>query len=458
MRLILFPACALLLAAAQAERPTTVLEPRAQALVADLPAPPAPPLPDGPPLSLAEALARARAASPDLAILRERVLQASLDVGRAWAQVKPTLNLTGSYTRNQDAPVFFVANPGGTPPVIPQEGSRNSVQGALVAQIPLFNGRVFPAIATAQQQVDVARLTEAQQRIELLLQVASTYYSGIQLRELYRVAFRQARTTRDHAVEAQARFEAGQIQRSAAVRARIDVLRADEEARRAVFAYLSTKSQLAQLLDRRDAAFELETPPDPPPEIRGAFPDLLDRALRDRPEMAAVRANEEIAARLHTDAILQFFPTLSANASYRYSNFEDSSGRNLTWAVTIALTLPLYDGGLRYLALKDAASRQREAQGSIRSQQARIEDELRRGQLDLDSARALREEADHALVYARENEELVRAQFEAGTATQVEVSDAEAALFQSEATALEQRLAVQLAALRVARAVGAFQR
>jgi outer membrane protein TolC len=453
VHLFLFPACALLLAAAQAERPTTIIEPRAQALIADLPPPPEPPAPEGPPLSLPEALARARSASPDLAILRERVVQASHDVGRAWAQVKPTLNLTASYTRNQDAPPLFSSSP----PLV-AEGSPNTVQGALVLQVPLFNGRAFPAIATANQLVDVARLTEAEQRVELLLQVAATYYSGVQLRELFRVAFRQAQTTRDHAIEAQARFEAGQIQRSAAVRARIDVLRAYEEARRAVFAYLSTKSQLAQLLDRRDTAFELETPRDPPPEVRGAFSDLLDRALRDRPEVAASRANEEIASRLTTDAVLQFFPTLSANASYRYNNVEDFSGRNLTWAVTIALTLPLYDGGLRYVALKDAGSRQREARQRTRSQVAHIEDEVRRGQLDLESARALREEADHALVYARENEELVRAQFEAGTATQVEVSDAEAALFQSEATALEQRLAVQLAALRVARAVGAFQR
>jgi len=422
VRLILFPACALLLAAAQ-ERPTTVIEPRA------------------------------RAASPDLRILQERVVQASLDVGRAWAQVKPTLTLTASYTRNQDAPPVF-----GPPPDVIASGNPNTLQGVLALQVPLFNGRAFPAIATANQLVDIARLTEAEQRIELLLQVAATYYSGVQLRELFLVAFRQAKTTRDHAIEAQARYEAGQIQRSAAVRARIDVLRADEEARRAVFAYLSTKSQLAQLLDRRDTAFELEAPPDPPPEVRGAFSELLDRALRDRPQMAAARANEEIAARLSTDAVLQFFPTLSANGAYRYNNVEDFSGRNLTWAVTIALTLPLYDGGLRYLALKDASSRMREARLRTRSQQTRIEDEVRRGQLDLDSARALREEADHALVYARENEELVRAQFEAGTATQVEVSDAEAALFQSEATALEQRLAVQLAALRVARAIGAFQR
>ena len=35
------------------------------------------------------------------------MVQASLDVGRAWAQVKPLLNLTASYTRNQDAPPVF---------------------------------------------------------------------------------------------------------------------------------------------------------------------------------------------------------------------------------------------------------------------------------------------------------------------------------------------------------------
>ena len=108
------------------------------------------------------------------------------------------------------------------------------------------------------------------------------------------------------------------------------------------------------------------------------------------------------------------------------------------------------------MALRDADSRKREAQAQERGESSRIEDELRRARLDLESARALRTETEQALLYARENETLVRAQFEAGTATQVEVSDAESALFQSEQTAIQQRLAVQLAALRVAKAVGAF--
>ena len=129
---------------------------------------------------------------------------------------------------------------------------------------------------------------------------------------------------------------------------------------------------------------------------------------------------------------------------------------SVTHSVTLSLTLPIYDGGLRYVALKEASSRMRSTKAQTDSLSSRVEDELRRARIDLDSARALREEADQALVYARENDELVRAQFEAGTATQVEVSDAQAALFQSEATAIQQHLAVQLASLRVAKAVGAF--
>jgi outer membrane protein TolC len=448
----------LLIGAASPLQPTTVIQPKARALIADLGDPPPLPSPEGPVLPLALALAEARANSPDLQALAERVVQARNDVSRAWALLKPTLTGTGNYTHNSLGPPVFVATPtpGGGTFFETVEGSPNTVAGALAFQLPVFNGRAFPAIATAWQQVDVARLSETQQRQELLLAVASTYYSGVQLMELAKVAYRTAQNTRDHAIEAQARFEAGQIQRSASVRARVDALRADEEVRRASYSYLSTKSQLAQLTGRRDTAFELEEPREPPPEIRGDLREMMERALRDRPEMAAARANVEIAARLKTDAWAQFLPTLAFNATGRYNSQADFEGNHLSWALTLALTLPLYDGGLRYVALKDADSQTRQAQAQERSQTARIEDELRRARLDLESARALRAQAEQTLVFARENDRLVRAQFEAGTATQVEVSDAQSALFQSEATAIEQRLAVQIAALRVAKAVGAF--
>jgi outer membrane protein TolC len=87
----------------------------------------------------------------------------------------------------------------------------------------------------------------------------------------------------------------------------------------------------------------------------------------------------------------QFAPTLAVTATGRYNDPPTSStGDKGTWAVALSLTLPLYDGGFRYVALKDADSQLRQARAQTRSQGTRVEDELRRALLDLDSARALR--------------------------------------------------------------------
>ncbi|GAC1599064.1 MAG: hypothetical protein NVS4B10_10080 [Myxococcales bacterium] len=155
-------------------------------------------------------------------------------------------------------------------------------------------------------------------------------------------------------------------------------------------------------------------------------------------------------------AVAQFLPTLSLNGQYRYNNAPGFADEHFTWAVALALSIPLYDGGFRYAALREAASEQRTAAAQAKGQALRIEDELRRGQLDLQAVRGQVEQAAQALVFARENQQLIRAQFEAGTATQVEVSDAESALFQSEAALVQRRVDVHLSSLRLLRAIGAF--
>ena len=423
------------------------------------PLPPAaePPAPAGPPLSLAEALARAREASPDLAVARERIVQSQNQLTRAWSAFQPTLTANGSYTRNSTESVTqFADQTTGkllTFTTVPQ----NQLQGNLTAGVTLFNARAFPALDTAKDQIEVSRLTESQLRRETLLSVASTYFLGAQQKELLGAAFRRSQASREQLRQAQSRYEAGLIQKAAAVRAQLDAVSADQEARRQVFALAATKSQLATLLDRRDTAFELAPAPEPAPEQKGGYQELLQRAINDRPELAAQKLNEQITARVRTDAWAQFFPTLQLNGVVRANNADLFPGQDrITWAVTLALSLPLYDGGFRYAQLKDAASQERAATAQTRAQALKIEDELRRTLIDLDTARMLRDTSALALKVAQENERLARAQFDAGTSTQIEVSDAEASLYLAEATFLQQKLAVQLSALRLAKAVGAF--
>jgi outer membrane protein TolC len=415
----------------------------------DLPPPPPEPSAEGPILPFVDALAAAKENSPDLAVTRERVVQAQINLSRAWDQIKPTLTAGASYTRNSPQPDLFLSD-GGT-----VASEVNNVQGNVTFAVPLFNGRVFPALRTAEQLIDIARLTATQLRRELLLNVAAAYLTGAGLRELWAVSVRQTRTTREHAAQAAARYEAGTLHRSAALRARIDVLRADEEARRAQLQYSQFKSQVAALIARGDTAFELAEPRQTLPEVRGAYEELLRRAKVERPELAIAKANEQIAGRLKDDAWLQFVPTLGLNAAVRYNNaaFND---KTVTWAVTLGLTVPLYDGGLRYAALREADSKLREARAQTRGETTRVEDEIRRAHLEVEGAKALLAEAQQQVELARETESLVRAQFEAGTASQVEVSDVVTALLLAESSVVRERLGLQLAALRLARAVGGF--
>src|SRR5260370_20068169 len=236
-----------------------------------LPDPPGQPAPEGPVLPLAEALRAAREQAPDLAVAAERVEQARNNVQRAWAALQPLWTAHGPYPYNS---IKNFLNSG--PPLFQYTADGHDTKsGTLAFAWNLFNMRAFPALASARQQVDVAQLTETQQRSELLLSVASTYYSGLSLRELMTVSFAQARATHDHARDALARYEAGLVHRSAALRARIDALPAGQAAPRAMLSYAAAKSQLAALLDRPDVAFALAPPQQPPKQIRAPLADLI---------------------------------------------------------------------------------------------------------------------------------------------------------------------------------------
>lgn len=84
-------------------------------------------------------------------------------------------------------------------------------------------------------------------------------------------------------------------------------------------------------------------------------------------------------------------------------------------------------------------------------------DEVRRALLDLETARSNRLTAEEQLTLARENAALVKASFEAGAGTYLEVVDANAALTGAELSNLSETLNVDLAVLKLARAAGLFE-
>src|SRR5690606_2740116 len=86
----------------------------------------------------------------------------------------------------------------------------------------------------------------------------------------------------------------------------------------------------------------------------------------------------------------------------------------------------------------------------------KVSQEVQTALLDLETARANLVSAEEQVRLANESAELVQAQYDAGVATYLDVTDAYNARFVSQVAVVNNQLNVQVAALQLSRAIGKF--
>lgn len=412
-------------------------------------------------LTLDNAMRRTDRASLDLTAAREQALQAGLAVRRAWTVLQPRLSAEGSYTRNSQAVevdfgAIFPPAPGAPipEPAVIQELNQFTARARL--EQLLFDGGALPRLRNAYAAREAADARLVQFRRDLLAGVAEAYFAALATEALVGVSERQLALAREQEEVTAARVAAGAALATDELRARIDRLRAENElvrtrnalqqARVAVGTYARVRPDFA-LSPVEDATLEA-------PE--GATEQLLQRALAERPDVVASRLQAEMADRDVQAAWWALAPSLGLSGLLRWTNAA-GFGPDTLWAVSVNLSVPLYDGGGTYADLAAARSGRREAAAARDALGRRIAEEILDARLSLESARARRETARHAVELARRTVELVFQQFRAGTATRLDLADATGALGTAEGELVRDTVDVQLAALRLARAVGTFR-
>ncbi|HUK66988.1 MAG TPA: TolC family protein [Anaeromyxobacteraceae bacterium] len=444
----------------------------------------------GPTLSLEEALRQAQARNLDLKAARERLLQSRELSAEAWSAYLPQVSASGTYTHNSYSDVtfpeqyairdcgtpgcFFDAN-GNPQPAPPPSGVGGTAttlgivpvgppaviakQDALAAEVratqALLNPQAWYTIASARAGEDLAAETTEGTRRDILFATAQAYYNAASLKQVVKVQERQLAIALDHEKDARVRFDAGTTNRVTLLRAEIDRARAEQDLKRAQNAYISGRVALATLIDRKDVAFEVTVPPHPTlPE--GDSQALEEAALKDRPDVKVSALQITVNEKNRNAVFSRYFPTLGAFGRYDYANTSGFSGVTSTWAVGLSLNFTLLDGLLRESDLRESEAKVREAVATDASTRAKALQEVAQARLDLDSAIANRQKAKEELAFAQENQRLVNVNYQAGTATYLEVSDANTALLQAELSEVSESLNADLASLRVEKAVGAF--
>jgi outer membrane protein TolC len=317
-----------------------------------------PPPPTSQVKSWDEALELLRAHSPDYIASYESVRRAEAQSRIALAAVLPTLTAQGSYTHQFNTETIAIA---GFTLVSPPP---DTFAAGATLQWSILNPRAIYAVGTARENEKATELSFEDRRRAIALTVVSAMLSTLaasRVAELNRVGLRAAL---ERLVLTQTRLRFGQgtpldVDRGEqdVAAARATLISGDEalrQSREALGAVLGSTTPVAASGDLNLEEFEAAV----------ARTCHLNDDIERRPDVVAARSRLKIAERGVHDAELMFAPFLTVGSQLVAANVATLAPLT-TWDVQAALTLPLYDGGIRYGALKDSRAALEQARQAL---------------------------------------------------------------------------------------------
>lgn len=393
-----------------------------------------------------------RAASFDVAVAQAQLAQARS--GRL-----PQVTVSGSYTRTQEqaGQVLSFPNPFGTvPPVITATlpvPDPNLVVLRASLQYPLYSGgRLESQIALAEANLRGARATFARMAHQVVFSAQQAYLQTLLAAESMGAAQRALEQADESLRVARARLQAGAAPEFDVLQAEVAVANARQGLVRAETAAQNAHSSLNALLN-----LPLDTPLAPTDTLEarpvpGTLASVLERALRDRPELGELRARMDAARASIVLASSGGRPGVVLGTGYDMSGAPNSL--NGAWSVTLAVTLSLYDGGITRERVREAELRVQQLQVLEAETKQRIALEVRQVWLTLEQAGAELVAAAMGVTQAREAARIATVRYQAGVGTSLEILSAQATLAQAEFGLASARFSQNLARIQLILAAG----
>jgi outer membrane protein TolC len=406
-------------------------------------------------LTVDAALGLAREHNKDLGAARARLEASAAAIDQARAALLPTLVAQGKYTHNNKEVVIDLGaiNPNATlPPIVVQR--REQLDGLLSATVPLVVPAAYYQLSAAHT---TQRANEASYRTDeasVLYAVAQAYFAAVGTDELVRARQAALSVANETLDVAKARVAAQVANRVDISRAETACVRAEQDLADAINTRESAYRGLGTLVGAR-AELVLEAagvPPDEPPPLDA----LLSKARAQRPELAAGHASRDAQAALARAAAWRWAPSLSGFANGRLFNYAGFSGDRYAWALGVQLDWQLFDGGVRDAEHTRAEASGRAATAQLESIEDTVADEVANARGSLETKRKGVHAAERALGLAKDTLGLVRAQYEAGSALQLDVLQAQDSLVGAEVGLAQAHFDVALADLALRRAIGAL--
>ena len=359
-----------------------------------------------------DAVSRALARNPTIGEAVQEVGRFHALMEQVRANSLPTLIGTANYTRLDHDRVSngIVFVPGG------------SLNMAVTLNAPLLYPRGWLTWSEAGDLVDVARANEKDVRRTIAVSTAQAYLAILTQRRLLETA----RTARDNS---KAHYEFTRAQRIGGIGNRLDEVRAAQEfttdevnvqtqsvalvrAREALGVFVATSGPV-------DAASE-DTPTRMP-----TFNDAMNGAEKVRPDVRARNEATRAAERTVHDAWADYMPYLNLIAFPFYQEPPTTTLPHTGWEAELVLTVPFYDGGLRYGQQHQRTALAEEARLTAEATLRQARSDVRVAFEEIQRADIALDQATQSAAFARRALELANIAYRAGATTNLEVIDAE---------------------------------
>jgi len=401
---------------------------------------------EGQVLSLAQCIEIALAHNPETRESWQRARSAAAGVGQARSPYLPSADFTAGASRSD--PVSLDGQQ--------ETGPANTFDAGFGVRYLLFDGGARSAgLKGAKAELLDANFQHNVTLQDVALKVEEAYYRLLASRELERVAEETVRQTQYHVDVARARHENGLVARSDVLKAETEKANADLLLVRARNEVRIARGNLANAMGLKPSeSFEVaELPRNPHEQELADIKRLMVEAASGRPGLRAALARVESARAKVKAGGARYWPKITLNADYGWRDRTFMPDRD-EWALGLGLTWPLFDGFNREYTIRRAKS-------DLARSVAEYEKLLRSVELEVWTAYSQLIEAGQAIEAARalvasaeESARLTEGEYKNGTASIIEVTDAQTARTTANVRLVQARLDWYTALARLERAIG----
>jgi outer membrane protein, multidrug efflux system len=384
--------------------------------------------------TLEEALSLVKARSTDLATAKQEIEKAIGLSRSALAGILLSINGNVVGTHNFITQQTQILTGTSTTPSLKTAESPNPnfLTGGVAFVQPIVNMAALQNWGTAKEFEKATQLdlTDVQRQVSLgLASALVSVVTAERVAELNRVGFRTSLE----------RLDLTRRRRTLGAATGLDVVRAQADVESARATLVTGDESLIQAREALGLAVGLPQPIGVAKELRidgieqsavAACKAVAD--LEARADIAAARQRVYVADRRADNVKLQFLPSINAQSSIATTTIDTGSTPNTTWNIQAVLSIPLWEGGARYGALRTANANTREAEISLEALRRKAAIQLAQAQRGVTVTESSRKVAADARALAAEVDRLVRAGYAQGQGTSLDLVTAAFGLRQAE--------------------------